>query len=64
MQQSTAEASALRRARQTVMAPANIFLALLDSASIAHDVAKLEALKARSRKPKARDAIDDEAGGT
>ena len=31
------------------MAPANIFLALLDSASIAHDVAKLEALKANAR---------------
>ena len=30
------------------MAPANIFLALLDSASIAHDVAKLEALKANA----------------
>ena len=32
------------------MAPANIFLALLDSASIAHDVAKLEALKASAKK--------------
>ena len=31
------------------MAPANIFLALLDSASIAHDVAKLEALKAKAK---------------
>ena len=31
------------------MAPANIFLALLDSASIAHDVAKLEALKANAK---------------
>jgi len=32
------------------MAPANIFLALLDSASIAHDVARLEALKASAKK--------------
>ena len=31
------------------MAPANIFLVLLDSASIAHDVAKLEALKANAK---------------
>ena len=31
------------------MAPANIFLALLDSASIAHDVARLEALKANAK---------------
>ena len=31
------------------MAPANIFLALLDSSSIAHDVAKLEALKANAK---------------
>ena len=30
------------------MAPANIFLALLDSSSIAHDVRKLEALKANA----------------
>ena len=36
------------------MAPANIFLALLDSASIAHDVAKLEALKANAKTEDAR----------
>ena len=36
------------------MAPANIFLALLDSASIAHDVAKLEALKADAKTEDAR----------
>ena len=36
------------------MAPANIFLALLDSASIAHDVAKLEALKAKANTEDAR----------
>ena len=36
------------------MAPANIFLALLDSASIAHDVAKLEALKAKAKTEDAR----------
>ena len=36
------------------MAPANIFLALLDSSSIAHDVAKLEALKAKAKTEDAR----------
>ena len=36
------------------MAPANIFLALLDNASIAHDVAKLEALKANAKTEDAR----------
>ena len=36
------------------MAPANIFLALLDSASIVHDVAKLEALKANAKTEDAR----------
>ena len=36
------------------MAPANIFLALLDSSSIAHDVAKLEALKANAKTEDAR----------
>jgi hypothetical protein len=36
------------------MAPANIFLALLDSASIAHDVAKLEALKTNAKTEDAR----------
>ena len=36
------------------MGPANIFLALLDSASIAHDVAKLEALKANAKTEDAR----------
>ena len=36
------------------MAPANIFLALLDSASVAHDVAKLEALKANAKTEDAR----------
>ena len=36
------------------MAPANIFLSLLDSSSIAHDVAKLEALKANAKTEDAR----------
>ena len=44
----------MRRARQTAMAPANVFLALLDSASIAHDVARLEALKANAKTADAR----------
>ena len=50
---SGAAAALLKRAhcaaRVHSMAPANIFRALLDSASIAHDVAKLEALKANAK---------------
>ena len=44
------------------MAPANIFLALLDSASIAHDVAKLEALKANAKTEDVRAPTSSSAG--
>ena len=45
------------------MAPANIFLALLDSASIAHDVAKLEALKANAKTEDVRAPTSIKANG-